>query len=148
MCTLSGGTSYHENCTPSLSITQLFLLIWISNNFRDSCMGIIKNEQSNLKLSLSQKTQPYYVSPSHTCMDCVSRMCSCNHPCCKEWFIKAGFKCGFIQKIEGSSPGVTQYIIRDGNSATSVSETNALGLSQIFSSPLTIAASLANMKDN
>ena len=42
--------------------TQLFLLIWISNNsvlfFRDSCMGIIKNEQSkiNLKQSLSQKT--------------------------------------------------------------------------------------------
>ena len=47
-----------------------------------------------------------------------------------------------------SSPGVTQYIICDGNSATSVSETNALGLSQIFSSPLTAAASHAKMKDN
>ena len=36
---------------------------------------------------------------------------------------------------------MTQYIICDGNSATTVSETNALGLSQIFSSPLTTAAS-------
>ena len=46
-----------------------------------------------------------------------------------------------MQKIEGGSPGVTQYIICDGNSASTVSETNALGLSQIFSSPLTTAAS-------
>ena len=61
---------------------------------------------------------------------------------------KGRIECGFIQKIEGGSPGVTQYIICDGNSATTVSETNALGLSQIFSSPLTIAASLAKMKDN
>jgi len=99
------------------------------------------NSQFNLKHSLSQKTLPSYVPPSHTCMDCVSKMCSCNHPCFKEWFIKAGLKCGFIQKIEGGSPGVAQYIICDGNSATTVSETNALGLSQIFSSPLTTAAS-------
>ena len=69
------------------------------------------NTQLNLKQSLSQKRLPYYVPPSHTCMDCVSRMCSCNHPCCKEWYIKAGIKCGFIKKIEGGSPGVTQYIL-------------------------------------
>ena len=100
------------------------------------------NTQLNLKQSLSQKTLPYYVPPSHTCMDCVSRMCSCNHPCCKEWYIKAGMKCGFIKKIEGGSPGVTQYIVHeDINATTTVSESNALSLSQIFTSPLLTPAS-------
>ena len=104
------------------------------------------NTQLNLKQSLSQKTLPYYVPPSHTCMDCVSRMCSCNHPCCKEWYIKAGMKCGFIKKIEGGSPGVTQYIIHEDINATTVSETNTLSLSQIFSSPLLTAASRKRSK--
>ena len=105
------------------------------------------NTQLNLKQSLSQKTLPYYVPPSHTCMDCVSRMCSCNHPCCKEWYIKAGMKCGFIKKIEGGSPGVTQYIVHeDINATTTVSEINALSLSQIFTSPLLTPASRKRSK--
>ena len=49
-------------------------------------------------------------------------------------------KCGFIKKIEGGSPGVTQYIVHEDINATTT-ESNALSLSQIFTSPLLTPAS-------
>ena len=56
-------------------------------------------------------------------------------------------KCGFIKKIEGGSPGVTQYIVHeDINATTTVSESNALSLSQIFTSPLLTPASRKRSK--
>ena len=119
-------------------ITQPFLVICISNTI---FQGFMYGSHQEVTLKPEAVSIPEdNVPPSHTCMYFVSRMCSCNHPCCKEWCIKAGMKCGFIKKIEGSSPGVTQYIIREDINATTVSETNALSLSQI-SSPLLPAAS-------
>ena len=143
---LSVTTQDHEysfKCKQGSQIIQHFLR---QKHFQYYLSGIHAWESSrclnpiHLEMALSEGVLPYFIGASHSCVECINAMKSCQHPCCLEWYMKAGIKCGILESesgyqcssIRNTATTTTLKVTHSQLSSNQNIDTSLSSVSQIF----------------